>query len=205
MFLVFSHRLVTFPIVSEDEGRTSSNSEGETKYVMSPNLVLYDENSLSSWRHGSISRLMHFLAQIYAVSYTYQRFQPFWNYSKAFHELQCQHCGYIIDIWVISGHYQVFPHETNWGVPSKLSSCASGNFASSDQKWPQIYFLPHNMARGSQSDQHAWVLLSWYGRVIEYKWKRLFDPGDPKWPQIFPITLIKGRKAKMYSLPQNKF
>ena len=92
----------------------------------------------SSWRHGSIKQnhKIHFLAQMYAVSYVFQRFQPCWNHSKAFHAIQCQHVGYIIDIWGILGHYLVFYYESNWesSVKALVVCCAtygcSGNIAS---------------------------------------------------------------------------
>ena len=76
---------------------------------------------------------------MYAVSYVFQRFQPCWNHSKAFHAIQCQNVGYIIDIWGILGHYLVFYYESNWesSVKALVVCCAtyggSGNIAS---RWP---------------------------------------------------------------------
>ena len=77
---------------------------------MSSNLVLYDlvyDESRDVTGVLDLSIKCNFWPQIYAVSYIYQRFQPFWNHSKAFHALQCQNCGYIIDIWGILDHYLV--------------------------------------------------------------------------------------------------
>ena len=68
----------------------------------------------------------------------FQRFQPCWNHSKAFHAIQCQNVGYIIDIWGILGHYLVFYYESNWesSVKALVVCCAtyggSGNIASSN-------------------------------------------------------------------------
>ena len=73
---------------------------------------------------------------MYAVSYVFQRFQPCRNHSKAFHAIQCQNVGYIIDIWGILGHYLVFYYESNWesSVKALVVCCAtyggSGNIAS---------------------------------------------------------------------------
>ena len=66
-------------------------------------------------------------------------FQPCWNHSKAFHAIQCQNVGYIIDIWGILGHYLVFYYESNWesSVKALVVCCAtyggSGNIASSHE------------------------------------------------------------------------
>ena len=83
---------------------------------------------------------------MYAVSYVFQRFQPCWNHSKAFHAIQCQNVGYIIDIWGILGHYLVFYYESNWGssVKALVVCCAtyggSGNIASS--LYDRLYWTP---------------------------------------------------------------
>ena len=78
-------------------------------------------NASRTWRHASFTSVdkIHFLAQMYNVSYIYQCFQPFWNHCKLLHGLQCENCGYIIHIWAISAHYLVFPSKSIWGVPIK--------------------------------------------------------------------------------------
>ena len=90
---------------------------------------------------------------MYAVSYVFQRFQPGWNHSKAFHAIQCQNVGYIIDIWGILGHYLVFCYESNWESSVKAlvvccaTYCGSGNIASRPIPVPRIQHLRYTVRR----------------------------------------------------------
>ena len=72
-------------------------------------------------------------------------------------------------------------------------------FWPSDPKWPQLDIWPHNIGRGSQADQHVWVLWSFYVTWTSYSilGKIAFDPCDPTWNwMIFfkVISFVEGVK-----------
>ena len=93
----------------------------------------------------------------------------------------------IIDIWGISDHYLVFPYESNWGVPLKLTSCAATS------RW-----IRHFASRTDQPSSHWWLEKDvssgqWFGHIQRmnsqhiprrvYFWNALhgrWRPGRPK-------------------------
>ena len=54
-------------------------------------------------------------------------------------------------------------------------------FDPSDPKWPQIDTWPHNIGRGSQAGQHAWVLWLYYVTGTNYS---IFSEND----LLTPVT-----------------
>ena len=51
-----------------------------------------------------------------------------------------------------------------------------------DPKWPQVNIWPHNIGRGSQTDEHVWVQLSCYVTWTSYS---IFSENN----LLTPVTL----------------